>query len=137
MLIFSVRWTVTIPELKISSCLLLRLSLSSIYTSTHSTLPSMSDLFRETAFGGFLRFVSKGALLQYPEERAGFVVPEQYLPGYTPPIDDAATLVVPGDDLEASKEKASAPPSAAPSVKAGTTIVTCEFLILRSSGCMC
>ena len=64
----------------------------------------MSDLFRETAFGKLVHYLSKGKLLQYPEERDGFVVPEQYIPGYKPQLDDGATLVLAGDDLEADRK---------------------------------
>ncbi|KAL8277277.1 hypothetical protein RQP46_010346 [Phenoliferia psychrophenolica] len=85
----------------------------------------MADLFRETAFGKLVHFLSKGTLLQYPEERADFIVPEQYLPGWKPSVDDAATLVLAsgGDDLEANKEKTTAPPSAAPSLKSTPAFV--------------
>lgn len=40
----------------------------------------MSDLFRETAFGGLLRLLSSNPLLQYPEERSDFVIPTRYFP---------------------------------------------------------
>ncbi|KAM0520669.1 hypothetical protein ACHAPE_003066 [Trichoderma viride] len=38
----------------------------------------MSDLFRESALGQAIRFVSRNKWLQYPEEKPGFVLPPQY-----------------------------------------------------------
>ncbi|KAE9377604.1 MFS general substrate transporter [Stipitochalara longipes BDJ] len=39
----------------------------------------MTDLFREAPLGQAIRFISRNKLLKYPEERADFVVPVQYL----------------------------------------------------------
>lgn len=39
----------------------------------------MYDIFRESALGQAIRFVSRNKLLQYPEERPDFVLPQEYL----------------------------------------------------------
>ncbi|KAM0756248.1 cycloheximide resistance protein [Meredithblackwellia eburnea MCA 4105] len=82
----------------------------------------MSALFRETAAGQFVRLISRGTLLKYPEEEPNFVVPEKFTVGYKTPPDDTQTLV--SSDLEAgSKEGKAQATSAAPEPKPDHSIV--------------
>lgn len=39
----------------------------------------MSELIRDTSFGQIIRFFFRNSLLRYPEEQAGFQLPESYV----------------------------------------------------------
>lgn len=64
----------------------------------------MSDLFRESALGQAIRFVSRNKWLQYPEEKPGFVLPPQY----------AALLAGKEKQQEAASDLANSQQSGAP-----------------------
>ena len=48
----------------------------------------MGDIFRETAFGKTVRFVSRNTIFQYPEERPDFQLPSSYNHVDGPPIPE-------------------------------------------------
>ena len=56
----------------------------------------MSDLLRESALGQLIRLVTRNKVLQYPEEKADFVLPASYHLGHQ---EKEAELETPGSDL--------------------------------------
>jgi hypothetical protein len=92
----------------------------------------MSDLLRETAFGQFLRFVSRRRLLRYPEELSNFVVPS-----FAPQNTSSQTTTVAGpttnqEDPEALKT----PPNEKVLVSPNATLAPGEVQPIIVS-CMC
>ncbi|EST05996.1 Major facilitator superfamily [Kalmanozyma brasiliensis GHG001] len=48
----------------------------------HHARPYPLPWYQDTLWGGMINKLSKGKVLPFPEERADFVPPEEYLPGY-------------------------------------------------------
>ena len=74
----------------------------------------MEEMLRDSAIGQIIRFLSKDKLLQYPEERPDFVLPEAYLralnrekrPEQTEPSN--ATPTITDDEAKESKDQITA-----------------------------
>lgn len=70
----------------------------------------LPDIFRDSFVGDIVRFISGRRLLQYPEERAGFVVPPQYAStspsalGGTSASSITTRAAQDGSDLEGKKQ---------------------------------
>ncbi|KAH8587163.1 major facilitator superfamily domain-containing protein [Bisporella sp. PMI_857] len=60
----------------------------------------MADLLRESPLGQVIRLFTKNKILQYPEERPDFVVPQAYLRAFNEKDPNQAESVVAGDSSQ-------------------------------------
>lgn len=73
----------------------------------------MSDLLREAPIGQLLRFITRNKVLQYPEEKPGYELPEAYrnaLEGKSPPSRSGASSPTPPHDIEKTVPLTEIPP---------------------------